>query len=143
MKLKKDWEIFEEDVAKFVGGKRQAGSGGPVMCKGDIKSEDYLVECKQTSSDFYTLNVKTWEKISNEARNLFRIPLFACRSKCGDYFVMNEYDYPEDFKDIESYEKVEAGDKKGLSINKEFTVKFKGKYTTYNLVCFKVDLKDC
>lgn len=139
----KDWEIFEEDVADYLGGKRQPGSGAPIMCKGDVKCEDFLVECKQTSKEVYTLNIKTWEKICEEARNQFRIPLFACRSKAGDFFVMNQIDYDEDGEaDLYTYEFVEVDDKKNLKIDKDFITKFKGKTCDYHLVCFEVDLED-
>lgn len=139
----KDWEIFEQDVAGYLGGKRQPGSGAPALCKGDIKCEDFLVECKQTSKDCYNLNIKTWEKICLEARNLFRTPLFACRSKAGDFFVMNQIDYDEDGEaDLSSYEFINVDDKKTLKIDREFITKFKGENCTYSLVCFEVDLED-
>lgn len=140
----KDWEIFEEDVAAYLDGKRQPASGAKPLFKGDVQNDDFLVECKQTSKEYYTLNIKIWEKICEEARNRFRIPLFACRSKTGDFFIMNQIDYDEDGEeDLSSYKFRDVDNKKNLKVDQEFLTEFQGETCKYSLICFKVDLDDC
>lgn len=135
----KDWEIFEEDVAELLNGKRQAGSGNSCIAfkKGDIKCEDYLVECKYTEKDCYTLSSKTFEKIVYEAINCFKIPLFACRSKAGDFFI----GYKLDFLDGEcEYE--DLGEVKSVKVTKPFQCKLKADNRVYDVVCWEVNLED-
>lgn len=91
----KDWEKFEQEVADLLDGKRQRGSGNGPVQKGDVKCDNILVECKFTSKPAYTLNYKTFDKIVEEARNLARIPLFACRGKQGDFFCARVLDLDE------------------------------------------------
>lgn len=93
MRKLKDWEMFETEIADAIDGHRQRGSGNGPIQKGDVRAEDFLIECKYTSGREYVLNYKTWEKICEEARNLALIPLFACRSQAGDFILMNQFDY--------------------------------------------------
>lgn len=139
MEKLKDWEIFEQDVAEFLGGKRQVGSGNSCIAfkKGDIKCEDYLVECKFTSKETYVLNAKTWEKITSEALNAFKVPLFACRSQAGDFFLGNEIDFIELLKDEEF--KI-LGENSRVKIKENFKMVLKGNNTSYSVICWEVNL---
>lgn len=55
----KAWEQFEEEVSDYMEGRRTKGSGNSAMDKGDIRCENYLIECKCTEKEAYSLNVKT------------------------------------------------------------------------------------
>lgn len=136
-----DWAIFEEDVAEYLNGKRQAGSGNSCIAfkKGDIKSEEYLVECKCTGKDCYTLSSKTFGKIINEAINSFRIPLFAARTNNSDYFVGLTLDFP----DVEYKDEIDSAKSIKLDGRDSFLVKeFKVDNVPYQVVCWKVKLKE-
>ena len=132
----KDWEIFEEEVAEYLDGKRQPGSGNSCMAykKGDVKCDDYLVECKYTEGDVYSLHVDTWEKIQAEAINAYKIPLFACRSKAGDFFVGSPLDFDEVPGELNKLPK------NSMKIDREGTIVLKGKYTPITLSVWKVEL---
>lgn len=136
----KDWEIFEQDVADYLNGSRQAGSGNSCIAfkKGDIKSEDYLVECKCTASGCYTLSSKIFGKIVDEALNTFRTPLFAARNNNSDYFVGLQLDFPDVCADIviDSPKTIKLDGK----YDSFYVNKFKANNTEYDLVCWKVDL---
>lgn len=56
-------------------GRVTPASGAMWGCKGDVRNDNYLVECKTTEKDFYSLNFNTWDKIYNEAlKDGLRIP---------------------------------------------------------------------
>jgi len=67
----------EKLVAKELGGYSIGGSGAMPGVPGDVKTEDWLVECKtHTQSDqniFFDLNV--WTKIKNEAMGMHKKPV--------------------------------------------------------------------
>lgn len=66
----------ESKVAKELRGKITPASGALWGCKGDVRSDNFLVECKTTEKDFYSLNFNTWDKIYNEAiKDSLRIPV--------------------------------------------------------------------
>ena len=134
----KPWEQFEEEVANYLNGVRQPGSGNSCMAykKGDVKCDDYLVECKYTEGDAYTLSVNTWEKIQAEALNAYKIPLFACRSKAGDFFVGS----PLDFDEIPGV--LNELPKNSIKIKGEGTAVLKGKYAPITLSIWQVDLSE-
>lgn len=136
MKKLKEWEIFEEDVSDYLEGKRQPGSGNSCITskKGDIKTDEYLVECKYTNKDAYKLSFKTWEKIVVEASNAFKTPLFACRSQAGDFFIGSTLDFdPEG-----SFEELEESS--SVKVIKPFIMKLTDGNVHHQIVCWSVDL---
>lgn len=76
MDIKKRSRKQEEKVAKELNGRPTPASGALWGAKGDVKSEQFLVECKFTDSDYYALSKKVWRKIEKEAlSDNFRTPL--------------------------------------------------------------------
>ena len=66
----------EKRVADELGGKTVIGSGSLWGAKGDVRTEDYLIECKTTKKTSYPLSADTWLKIEREAtRDGLRIPV--------------------------------------------------------------------
>lgn len=68
--------IQENTIAKYLGWSVVSGSGARSGHPGDIKSEEWLGECKtHTKTDsklFVSFNV--WDKISDEAQSQFKKP---------------------------------------------------------------------
>lgn len=63
-------------MAKQLNAKTTVASGAKWGMKADVRSDKYLVECKTTEKDYYSLTAKVWEKIELEAiRDHLRIPL--------------------------------------------------------------------
>ena len=85
----------EKDIAQFFGGKVQIASGAiPLVgLKGDVITQDYLIECKATEKSFYTLKRKVVEKIEKEAMKCGRVPLLAIRVINTDYILFRAYDF--------------------------------------------------
>ena len=56
----------EKNVAEKINGRVQIASGA-LDEKGDVKSEQFLIECKTTGKLSYPLRYSTWNKIREEA----------------------------------------------------------------------------
>ncbi len=65
-KLKKS-QLQEDEVAVVVDGKRQPGSGNRPWKPRDVKSDDFLIECKYTSKGSYRVTRKLLQQIENDA----------------------------------------------------------------------------
>ena len=76
----------ENKVAKEMNAKPVIGSGSLWGSKGDVRAEDYLIECKTTSKSFYSLRADTWNKIEREAvKDGLRIPVMCIDLENGAY----------------------------------------------------------
>lgn len=68
--------LQEKSVAKQFGGKQVIASGALWFAHSDVRNDKFLIECKTTEKDFYTITAKVWEKICKEAvRDGLRDPL--------------------------------------------------------------------
>lgn len=66
----------ESRVAKEVSGKVTPASGALWGSKGDVRNDLFLIECKTTKKDFYSLTFTVWNKIYVEAiKDGLRIPV--------------------------------------------------------------------
>ena len=85
----------EKSVAKKFNARVTAASGALWGMKGDVRSDKYLIECKTTEKDYYTLTAKVWEKIQEEAiQDHMRTPLMVIDLKDTDRYVVFR---PKDF----------------------------------------------
>lgn len=85
----------EKSVAKKFNARLTAASGALWGMKGDVRSDRFLIECKTTEKDYYTLTAKVWEKIQEEAiQDHMRIPLMVIDLKDTDRYVVFR---PKDF----------------------------------------------
>ena len=85
----------EKSVAKKFNARLTAASGALWGMKGDVRSDKYLIECKTTEKDYYTLTAKVWEKIQEEAiQDHMRTPLMMIDLKDTDRYVVFR---PKDF----------------------------------------------
>lgn len=67
--------LQERKAATSFGGETTPGSGNQWHSKGDVKTPNYLIECKCTSKDSFTLKADVWQKIATEALLDSRYPL--------------------------------------------------------------------
>lgn len=66
----------ESRVAKEVSGKVTPASGALWGSKGDVRNDLFLIECKTTKNDFYSLTFTVWDKIYVESiKDGLRIPV--------------------------------------------------------------------
>ena len=109
MKVKKKSQLQEKSVAKDLDAKTVIASGALWGSKGDVRHDEFLVECKTTEKPFYSVTMKVWEKIEKEAiRDGLRIPLMCVDINDGaDRFAVFR---EKDFKHYKNYYDLETGD---------------------------------
>ena len=85
----------EKSVAKSFNAKVTVASGALWGMKADVRNDKFLIECKTTEKDYYSLTAKVWEKIEQEAiRDHLRIPLMIIDLEDRDRVVVFR---PKDF----------------------------------------------
>ena len=72
-------DLQEKQVASDLQGRVQIASGA-LDDKADVRSGDFLCECKTTEKDFYTLKADTWNKIQKEAYKLGLCPIMCIQT---------------------------------------------------------------
>lgn len=86
----------EKSVAKDFNAKVTVASGALWGQKGDVRNSKFLLECKTTEKDYYSLTAKVWEKIEEEAiKDRGRIPLMIIDVEDRDRLVVFN---PKDFE---------------------------------------------
>lgn len=60
----------ENRVAKDLKGRRRAGSGNQGGYPGDVVTDNFLVECKDTTKQQFVMNSAAIEKIKREAESV-------------------------------------------------------------------------
>ncbi len=85
----------ENRLAKRVGGKRNAASGAFWQRKGDVRSEELLIEHKWTGKKQVTIKSEVLKKITREAILDSRIPVLGLHLDGENYVVLLEDDYLE------------------------------------------------
>ena len=69
-------KLQEKRIAKDINGKVTIASGSLDFQKADVRNDKFLVEAKTTEKNYYPLNIKTWDRINNQAINDgLRIPI--------------------------------------------------------------------
>ena len=85
----------EDRLAKAIGGSRTAASGAFWSRKGDVRSEELLIEHKWTGKKSKTIQSVELKKITNEAIMDGRMPVFGMHLDGEDYVIMLETDLLE------------------------------------------------
>lgn len=87
--VKKRSQLQEKSVAKSFGARPTAASGALWGMKGDVRNDKFLIECKTTEKDYYTVTTKVWEKIQSEAiKDHDRTPLLVVDLCDTDRYVI-------------------------------------------------------
>lgn len=89
----KKWELKEKSDAKTFGGRRVKGSGNQWSAPGDVKTDTFLIDSKQTEKNSYSISLKTWDKLCSEALFSYRIPLLSIQIKDKELIVMEKEDF--------------------------------------------------
>lgn len=90
----------ENAVAKQVGGKRTANSGATTFQKGDVTSEDWLIECKtsETAKASFSIKREWLEKNKKEAFDtgkMYNALCFDFGNGSNRYYIINEKTFKE------------------------------------------------
>ena len=98
--------LQEKSVAKQFGGKQVIASGALWFASSDVRNDKFLIECKTTEKDYYSLTSKVWEKIEQEAiKDHLRIPLMVIDLEDRDRIVVfrpQDFDLPIDTRCFQS-----------------------------------------
>ena len=85
----------EKRLAKTLGGKRSAASGAFWSRKGDVRSEDLLIEHKWTGKKQVTIKSEVLKKITKEAILDSRTPVLGIHLDGENYVILGEEDFLE------------------------------------------------
>jgi len=91
----KESQKHEARLAKLVDGKRNAGSGSFWSRKGDVRSNDLLIEHKWTGKASFTVKATVLEKIVKEAILESRMPVLGVSLNNENYVLLTEDDFLE------------------------------------------------
>lgn len=89
----KKWEQKEKKDSKDFKGKKQKASGNYWAAPGDIKTEDFLIDSKQTEKKSYSISLETWDKLYEEALFSFRIPMLSLIIQKLELVVLSKEDF--------------------------------------------------
>lgn len=79
----------EKSVAKDFNARPTVASGALWGMKGDVRNDKFLIECKTTEKDYYSITTKVWEKIEDEAlKDRMRTPLLIIDLQDADRYVV-------------------------------------------------------
>ena len=82
-------------LAKRIGGKRNAASGAYWSRKGDVRSDDLLIEHKYTGKKQFTVRSEVLKKIMREAILDGRTPVLGIHLDGENYVILSENDFIE------------------------------------------------
>ena len=94
-KGQKESRKHEDRLAKKIGGKRNAGSGAFWSRKGDVRSDDLLIEHKWTGKASVSVKAAVLEKIVKEAILDSRMPVLGFHLNGENYVLLTEDDFLE------------------------------------------------
>ena len=79
----------EKSVAKDFNARPTVASGALWGMKADVRNDKFLIECKTTEKDYYSITTKVWEKIEDEAlKDRMRTPLLIIDLQDTDRYVV-------------------------------------------------------
>ena len=91
----KQSQKHEKRLAKKTSGSRTAASGAFWSRKGDVRSDDLLIEHKWTGKKSFTLKAEVLEKIVLEAIVDSRMPVLGISLNNKNYILLTEDDFFE------------------------------------------------
>ena len=87
--VRKRSQAQEKKVAEQFNGRQVIASGSLWFADSDVRTNKFLIECKTTEKDYYSLTSKVWEKIEKEAiKDRMRIPLMAIDLQDKDRIIV-------------------------------------------------------
>ena len=89
----KKWVKKEKDDKKAFGGRLQKASGRYWGQPGDLKTDKFLIDSKQTDKNSYSISKKTWDKIYEEALFSQRLPLLSILIQDVELVVLDKEDF--------------------------------------------------
>lgn len=85
--------LQERRAAEQYGGSVSPGSGNGWIRKADVRTPDYLIECKTTLKNSYSIKRDDWVKLQNQGLMDDRIPLMEIDLNGFGLVVMRKADF--------------------------------------------------
>ena len=85
----------EGRLADIIGGRSVPASGAFWSRKGDVRTDDLLIEAKTTAAASFSIKKVVWDKIRREALLDGRIPVMAIQIQGRNLIVLDEEDFLE------------------------------------------------
>lgn len=92
MKNKKPWQLKEIKDANDFGGYVNKASGSLWYKPGDVSTDKFLIDSKHTTKKSYSVSLKTWDKLFEEALFSFKIPMLSLQIQEKELVVMEKDD---------------------------------------------------
>lgn len=83
----------EDRLARKAGGSRNAASGALWLRKGDVRTDDLIIEHKWTGKTQFTLKAQVLETVMDEALISGRTGVVGIHLNGRDYIVLSEEDF--------------------------------------------------
>lgn len=93
--LQKMADRQEKKTAQAYGGRLTPRSGAGWVHKGDVSTEDEVIECKATGKSQITLKAAWLVKVFGEATRKLKRPVLELSLGGEDYVVLRRHDYLE------------------------------------------------
>lgn len=91
---KNDSQEQEKRLAKITQGRKTIASGA-FRDKGDVETEDFLIECKITDNKSFSVKLKDWQKIRIEALQKHKTGIMHLDISGVKMFVIPEFLFGE------------------------------------------------
>lgn len=95
--IMKRWQLKEKSDEKTFKGKRTTGSGNRWYAPGDVRTDNLLIENKQTDNASYSITTKVWKKIEKEALFAYRLPMMSIQIQDVEVVVLSKKDFVKFF----------------------------------------------
>ena len=93
-------KVREKQVAKRLQGKQVAGSGATPWAKQDVKTDQWLVQHKQTGKSSHAIKREDLEQLRKDALHEGKFPVYMVEfDDGGTYYVIGQAEYA----DLEEY----------------------------------------
>ena len=89
----KKWKKKEKLDARDFGGHSQVGSGNQWYAPGDVKTDDFLIDSKHTTKKSYSITLKTWDKLYEEALFAKRLPVLSLQIQETEIVILDKQDF--------------------------------------------------
>ncbi len=89
----KPWQKKEKNDQKSFGGRKSRGSGNIWFQPGDLKTDDFLIECKYTKNKSFSINIEKWQKIYDEALFSHKLPVMSIQMQNTEVVVLSKSDF--------------------------------------------------
>lgn len=96
----KRWQKKEKSDSSSLGGRVRPRSGGLWFAPGDVTTEEFLIDCKTTIHDSFSVTEHIWNKINNEALKCRKLPCLSIQLGSGkEVVVLDKNDFFSFFKE--------------------------------------------